>query len=363
MINGTDFRELVSGRKRGFGAWAARTAFAAAEVPYALAVRWRNRGYELGKRETVCVDVPVISVGNLTLGGTGKTPMVEWIARRLRGRGVRVSLVSRGYGADDQGHNDEALELELALPDVPHVQNPDRVAAATVAIEELATQLVVMDDGFQHRRLGRDLDIVLLDATEPFGFGRVFPRGTLREPASGLRRADVVVLSRAEMLEEEGRSQVRQRVAGLAPRAAWCEAAHRPACLVNADGERRGFEELAGKRVAAFCGIGNPAGFRYTLDGLPLEIADWREFPDHHSYTAEEVLGLARGASEAGAGALVCTRKDLVKIAAADIEGMPVWAVEVRLEVLAGEESLAAAIDGAAERALAVDEPGASAAP
>ncbi len=357
MINGTDFRELVSGRKRGIGAWAARTVFSAAEVPYTLAVRWRNRGYDLGKRETVRVGVPVISVGNLTLGGTGKTPMVEWIARRLRQRGVRVSLVSRGYGAEDQGHNDEALELELALPDVPHVQNADRVAAATIAIEELATQLVVMDDGFQHRRLGRDLDILLLDATEPFGFGRVFPRGTLREPASGLRRAGVVVLSRAEMLDEEGRAEVRRRAAELAPHAVWCEAAHRPACLVNADGERRALEEFAGRKVAAFCGIGNPAGFRHTLDGISLAVCGWREFPDHHAYTRDEVLGLARLAEESGAEALVCTRKDLVKIAATELGGVPVWAVEVRLELLAGEQELAAAIDEAAGGATSSAEP------
>ena len=117
--------------------------------------------------------------------------MVEWIARWFRRHNVRVSIVSRGYRAEEGGRNDEARELEQKLPDVPHVQNPDRVAAAQIAVEELETQLIVLDDGFQHRRLARDVDIVLLDALEPFGFEHVFPRGTLREPLAGLRRADV----------------------------------------------------------------------------------------------------------------------------------------------------------------------------
>ena len=152
----------------------------AAEVPYALVVGWRNRRFDRHPERVFRVAVPVISVGNLTTGGTGKTPLVEWLARWFRAAGVRVTLISRGYAAEKGARNDEAMELEQRLPDVPHLQNPDRVQAARIAVEELDCQLIILDDAFQHRAIARDLDIVLIDATEPFGYGHLLPRGLLR---------------------------------------------------------------------------------------------------------------------------------------------------------------------------------------
>ena len=228
MITASEFRDIVSGRRQGFGAALWRAGLGLAETPYSLGVRWRNHRYDVGKAGVVRVEVPVISVGNLTLGGTGKTPMVEWLARWFRSHDVRVAIVSRGYGAVDGGQNDEARELEEKLPDVPHLQDPNRAAAARVAIDELATQLIVLDDGFQHRRLGRDLDIVLIDAVEPFGYDRVFPRGMLREPLSGLRRADVIGLTRADVVNETRRREIRTRVQAIQPQATWVELAHQP---------------------------------------------------------------------------------------------------------------------------------------
>ena len=175
MVNPTSFRDLVSGRCRGAGASLLRGLLRLAEFPYATAARWRNRRYDTGRAEVLRVGVPVVSVGNLTVGGTGKTPLVRWIARWLVDRGVRVALVSRGYRATGGQPNDEARELAQLLPDVPHVQNPDRVAAAREAVGRFGCQAVLLDDGFQHRRLARDLDIVLLDALEPFGFDHVVP--------------------------------------------------------------------------------------------------------------------------------------------------------------------------------------------
>src|SRR5947199_10786584 len=181
------FHDLVSGRASGVGPALARLGLRAASLPYGAAVRLRNRLYDRGWKRTQRSAAPVVSVGNLTLGGTGKTPCVEYLARFYRGRDVRVAILSRGYGAGVPaqrvvGPNDEALVLEENLPDVPHLQGADRVALAGVAVEELEAELLILDDGFQHRRLGRDLDVVLLDATEPFGHGRLFPRGLLREP-------------------------------------------------------------------------------------------------------------------------------------------------------------------------------------
>ena len=171
----------------------------AAEVPYTFEVKRRNRAFDSGRKASERVSVPVISVGNLTLGGTGKTPLVEWVALAAAARYPRDHRQPRLRRRSGR-QNDEALELELRLPDVPHLQNPDRVAAAQTAIEEFECQAIVLDDGFQHRRLVRDLDIVLIDALEPFGFGHVFPRGTLREPLEGLKRAHAVALSRRIIL-------------------------------------------------------------------------------------------------------------------------------------------------------------------
>jgi tetraacyldisaccharide 4'-kinase len=288
----------------------------------------------------------VISVGNLTLGGTGKTPMVKWLARHLQNGGKRVAIVSRGYGAEGGQPNDEARELAEALPDVPHVQNRNRVAGAKQAITDYKPDVILLDDGFQHRRLGRDLDIVLLDALEPFGFEHVFPRGTLREPVAGLARAQVVCLSRADVISAPERETIRKRAAELAPDAIWCELSHAASRLMNANGQSLPLAWLIGRRIATFCGIGNPAGFRHTLSATGCAVAAWREFPDHYAYTAadaDELSNLARGANSE---ALICTQKDLVKLNAAELKGMPVWAVEIEMRFLAGEAALKTRVAG-----------------
>ena len=233
--------------------------------------------------------------------------------------------------------NDEALELAGKLPGTPHVQNPQRVAGARQAIREHQAELIVLDDAFQHRGIHRDLDIVLLDALEPFGFERVFPRGLLREPVSGLKRADVVVLSRSDAISGEQREAVRQRVAGLAPNALWLELVQRPRCLLSAEGTQEAVGRLAGQRVAAFCGIGNPAGFRHTLDGCGCRLVDFREFPDHHPYPAEDLESLCRWADDLpDVAAILCTHKDLVKINVSQLGAVPLWAVLIGLEITVG---------------------------
>ena len=355
MFDASYFYDLVSGRKRGVSAPLVRGALHLAEFPYRWVVRRRNRRYDLGREEIVRVEVPVISVGNLTLGGTGKTPMVKWIARHLRKtshlrkKGWRVALLSRGYGAEEGSKNDEALELEQALPDVPHLQSPNRVAIAQTAIEELESQVLVLDDGFQHRRLARDLDIVLLDATQPFGYDHVFPRGTLREPVESLARADVVCLSRADLIEADQRAAIESRVEQLAPQALWCEATHAPSQLLNSDGETRPLEQLSGESVMGFCGIGNPAAFRHTLESAGAEVVAWHAFADHHSYTADDVAMLCQEAEKSGATQMVCTHKDLVKIRTPQLAKLPLWAVVVEIHFLRGEEELARRLDALME--------------
>ena len=342
MFSASTFHSLVSGRQRGLSAAVLRATLRLAETPYSLAMRIRNRRYDRKRAEIHRVGAPVVSVGNITLGGTGKTPLVEWIARWYRQRDVRVALVSRGYGATAGQANDEALELEQKLPDVPHVQNRDRVAGARLAIEEFESQLILLDDGFQHRRLARDLDIVVLDAMEPFGCEHVFPRGLLREPLAGLHRADVLVLSRADLVSAARRAEIRQRAQCFAPNAAWVEARHAPRLWRSASGNERPLGYLAGERVAAFCGIGNPEGYRRTLEAAGVDVVAFREFADHFAYQRSDIESLTSWPAASNAEAVVTTHKDLVKVAVDQLGGKPLWALVVGLELLVGEDELAA---------------------
>jgi tetraacyldisaccharide 4'-kinase len=313
-----------------------------ASLPYGLAVRLRNLAYDRGWKRSYRSGVPVVSVGNLTAGGTGKTPMVEFVARFYRQLDRRVAILSRGYGSDE-GRNDEALVLEENLPDVPHLQGPDRAALADVAVEELESEVLVLDDGFQHRRLARDLDLVLIDATDPWGGGHLLPRGLLREPPSGLRRADAVVLTRCDQAAPEALADLRRRVARLAPGKPVAEAVHRPETLVNSSGAAEALARLQERPVAGFCGIGNPEAFRRTLVDLGSRLVDFHTYPDHHAYGREDVDALRERARGLPCDALlVTTQKDLVKLRVDQLAGRPLWAVRVGLAFRSGQAEVEA---------------------
>lgn len=190
---------------------------------------------------------------------------------------------------------------------------------------------------------------MLLDAVAPFGFDHLFPRGMLREPIASLRRAAVVILSRADMIDQARRADIRQTVQRLAPNAAWAEVRHAPQYLLSIDGETTPLDTLHGKRLAAFCGIGNPAGFRHTLEACGYNAVGLREFPDHHAYTAADVETLSRWATDVQASALICTHKDLVKIDNA-VGAVKLWAMVVGLEFISGQSDVENAIDRATRR-------------
>ncbi len=334
------FHDLIRGQHNG--AWPAlqRLGLWALSLPYGVGVRLRNWALDRGWRHRETAPVPVVSVGNLTAGGTGKTPCVEMIARFYRGLDRRVAILSRGYGAA-AGMNDEALVLEQNLPDVPHLQGADRAALAWVAVEELESEVLILDDGFQHRRLGRDLDIVLIDATNPWGHGYLLPRGLLREPISGLRRAHVVVLTRCDLVPAEAVAAIRQRVQRTAPQVPIVATMHEPAAWRNAAGVQQAVDTLRSRPIAAFCGIGNPDGFRRTLTQLGLDVTAWRTFPDHHPYSREDIDDLRRWAREQPSeAALVTTQKDLVKINLERLGDRALWALRIQMRVLDGEEVL-----------------------
>ncbi len=246
MSTEADYKRLISGELRGLLPAAARACLRPLSWVYRAAVSVRNRAYELGLLPCYQAGVPVISVGNITAGGTGKTPMVEYLCRRLCTAGWRPAIVSRGYGAR-AGPNDEALLLAANLPAVPHVQEPDRVAGAREAIERHGCDIIVLDDGFQHRRLRRDLDLVLIDCTNPFGYGYLLPRGLLREPLAGLRRADAIVLTRAECLPPADLDQLRRQLERLAGNKPLLTASHRPRQLWRTDGSTEPLRRLGGQ--------------------------------------------------------------------------------------------------------------------
>jgi tetraacyldisaccharide 4'-kinase len=333
------YHALVSGQRRGLWASLQRVGLCLASLPYGWAVRFRNWLYDWGRMRSHAVSVPVISVGNLTLGGTGKTPFVEYVARFYREQGFRVAILSRGYG-NSAGCNDEAMVLEENLPDVPHLQGADRVTLANAAIEELESEVLVLDDGFQHRRLRRDLDVVLIDATNPWGHGHLFPRGLLREPRTSLRRADMVVLTRSDQVPTEQRQGIRACVDSISAAIPVAETTHQPIDLLNSDGSSLSLDLLKERPVAAFCGLGNPEAFRQTLLLLGADVCEFRTFPDHHPYSRSDVEDLRNWARRLAMDCLVVTtQKDLVKLRLSKLDGRELFALRIRLQFRAGQEA------------------------
>jgi tetraacyldisaccharide 4'-kinase len=284
------------------------------------------------------VPLPVVSIGNLTLGGTGKTPCVEYVAGLYREQGLRVCILSRGYGNTD-GCNDEALVLEENLPDVPHLQGADRVTLAKAALEELESEVLVLDDGFQHRRLHRDLDVVLLDATNPWGHDHLFPGGLLREPVRGLRRADMIVVTRSDQVDLKQAEHLRAEIKRVAPDLPVTETIHQPVDLFRSDALSQPLALLKEKPTLAFCGLGNPEAFRQTLLQLGADIKAFRTFPDHHSYSRSDVEELRMWARQQVTDCLVVTtQKDLVKLRLIQLGGHDLYALRVRLQFTTGRD-------------------------
>jgi tetraacyldisaccharide 4'-kinase len=280
--------------------------------------------------------VPVVSIGNLTLGGTGKTPCVEYVGRFFSDRDIRVTILSRGYGSE-AGRNDEAMVLEENLPEVPHLQGADRTAMAIVAVEELEAELLILDDGFQHRRLFRNLDVVLIDATQPPSRDYLFPRGTLREPVSGLKRADAIVLTRCDQVTTGEVNAIRDWISRRFPGKPVATTEHGPVDLISGE-TAEPLESLKGRQVAAFCGIGNPNAFRKTLESLGAKVIDFRAFPDHHAYTrtdVEELINWSRGVPTDGT--IATTQKDWVKLRISDLAGSPLRVVRIGLKFREGQ--------------------------
>lgn len=314
--SGDAFRQLISGEQTGVPAGLLRTALRVLSWFYRMAIWLRNRAFDIGVLSIARVSVPVISIGNITTGGTGKTPVVAWLVRCLSELGRNPGIVSRGYHADASGHNDEYRVLEILCPNVPHLQNRNRTQSAIRLVTESAVNVIVMDDGFQHRRLARDLDIVLIDALNPFGFNSLLPRGLLREPLSSLRRASLILITRCDSVTLDQLQVIRRKVLELTrlPSDKLFEISFVPSALVNTTGDRRSVNDVSAKSAFLMCGIGNPEAFTRTCLSMGVQIVGGRTFPDHHHYSELDITSVVSEFEHSGAELLLTTQKDLVKL-------------------------------------------------
>jgi tetraacyldisaccharide 4'-kinase len=338
-------------------------------VLYGAAVKARRSLYQSRRLQQHRLSAPVISVGNLTVGGTGKTPLVSWIARQLAQSGKNVCVLTRGYGrqainerfvvsdglsvsSDHERAGDEPLLLAERLKGLAAVvADRNRVSAARWAIENLDSDLFILDDGFQHLQLARELDILTIDAMDPWGNGRLLPAGTLRESPVELRRADCVVITRADdpKAAEKVRSEIatyslncpvffsRMSLSGVRPLGA------------GLNDSRTNAGEIQASRIGAFCGIGNPKSFFALLARNGFDVAGTHSFRDHHKYSQGDIDRVVRASIARGAELLLTTAKDEVKLRSLTFE-LPCYAVDIDIEI-DNEPALRALIDGSVTRA------------
>lgn len=318
-------------------------------VPAALfagAVRLRGAAYDHGIAPVKRVSVPVISVGNLTTGGTGKTPMCAFLVHELARRGLRPGILSRGYRAESAGAlNDEGRLLERLCPSVPHVQDKDRGRGARALVER-GVDAIVLDDGFQHRRLARDLDFVLVDALRPWGLAPIagdapvsalLPRGLLREPPSALRRADAIVLTRADAVDARVLDGLERELELIAPGKPRVITSHSARAWRDEKACEFPLATLSGREVDVVSALGNPSALESSVRATGAFLREHRVFPDHHRYRASDLAGLG-----AGGRVLVTSAKDGVKLEALEV---PFFTLEIELSVSRGAAIVAALLD------------------
>ncbi len=295
-------------------AWPVRAVLLLCSLIYTGIINARNKRYDRGSG-IFRARVPVISIGNITTGGTGKTPLVIEIARRLESRGQKVAILSRGYKAATAHLGDELQLIARRLPGVVCIQDADRSAGAEEAVNTHNVNAIVLDDGFQHRRLGRDLDVVAVDATRPFGYGFVLPRGLLREPVRSLRRADLLIITRCDLLQADELQHLEERLATEAPDVPRIRCDHRALDFCSLDGSPLdNAANFRDQKVLCLSGVGNPASFEQSVGRLGAEVRYHLVFADHHHYAEAHLRRAAALAKKYNCEAVVTTEKDAVKL-------------------------------------------------
>jgi len=352
-LNQEAYRKLVSGQSKGVGLSLLRLLLAILAAPYSLIIRLRNLFYNKGWFKAHQANAVIISIGNITAGGTGKTPLVAWLCNQLarnpafKEKDCNVAILTRGYKAGQGPLLDEPAILAESCPEARVVVNPDRAAGAAEAIA-FGANVMGMDDGCQHRKLARDLDIVAIDATMPFGYEKILPAGLLREPVAGLRRASAVVITRSDQVDDTRLEQIESRIRRIKADMVIARAVHAPVCAVDSYGNQIGLEELKSKKAFAFCGIGNPNAFIKTLEGLCSGVVGSRIFDDHYHYTQACLKEISSQAEQSGAGLVLTTQKDWTKAQPliTPSEGLDCAFLTVEMQFKAGEDELRGLIEG-----------------
>ncbi|HZC68704.1 MAG TPA: tetraacyldisaccharide 4'-kinase [Nitrospirales bacterium] len=324
---------------------------------YGLAMQWRAALYAQGLLRQQALPCRVISVGNLTIGGTGKTPVVIALAAALRDRGRKVGVISRGYkrrsgtsileisdGRTLRGHpgdsGDEPFLIAQRCPGVPVAVGVDRPLVGRYLLDGFGVDTLVLDDGFQHLALRRDMDILVLDACAPFGNGYLLPRGRLREPLSAMERASVVLVTRASQAQRL--DELKATVRAVAPGVPIWITDFAPCAVVQVGGSASVEPSaLKGERMLAVSGIGNPVSFRRLLATAGATVVDHCVFGDHHAYSQDDLGRIRRSAEQAGVDRIVTTEKDAVKLAQLDgvaQQEVAIWAVRIDLQWIEGRE-------------------------
>jgi len=324
---------------------------------YGLGVAARKSIYEMGFSKTNSVNTRVVCIGNLTTGGTGKTTAVMLAAKMLAEAGVRVSIVSRGYkrladknevvvlsektSASWEKAGDEAYMMSEALREygVPVVVCPDRFRAAQTAVRRFKSQVVLLDDGFQHFGIDRDMDIVLLDARDPFGGNHLLPLGTLREPKSALSRAGLVLITHSNLASTEQLAAIKEEVKEYNPEARVLESTHEPDYFFDVcKAEKRRLDGLRGRKATALSAIGDPQSFEDTLKGLGVELHQIWRYPDHHPYTLEE---LKSAAAVRDGAPIITTYKDFTRFPEGwrELLKEDILVLSIHLNILGGEDA------------------------
>ena len=315
---------------------------------YRLGLEEVKLAYRVGIIRQDRLAQPVISIGNITWGGAGKTPLVEYLARYLKEHKCHPAVLTRGYmgeaqrSSDDSGESDEALMLRDNLKDVPVICGKNRIESAQKVPAGYPADVFILDDGFQHWRLKRDLDIAVIDATNPFGNRHLLPRGILREPVSSLKRADVLVLTKTDLAQDR-LTELRNALKRINPQALIVQTVHQPLNLeeLRRRGSFKDLTSLRNKRVCACCSIADPAAFMTTLRSCGAEIVGTFEFIDHHRYTPQDVDRMVRFCRDHQASVLVTTQKDAVKLTPLlqnAEHGLEFWSLRIQISVVQVKE-------------------------
>ena len=346
-MNQDGFRKLISGRSGGLGAALLRFFLGIATAGYSIIIWLRNFLYSKGWLKAYRANAVVISIGNITVGGTGKTPLVIRLCELLGKKDISCAILTRGYKTKKGKFSDEPAIFAESCPDAKVIVNPDRVAGAKEAVEKFGAKALIMDDGFQHRRLARDVDVVTIDGTQPFGYGRMLAAGLLREPIASLKRADAVIITRCDQISETELTQLEERLRQANPDMIIARSVHVPISAKSMSGEEISIDELKGKSIFAFCGIGNPDAFLNTLEKLGANPVGSKIYNDHYQYTNNDIADIYEEAGHFQADLILSTQKDRTKInlLGSVKKGIPFAYLAIELKFLSGEDKFTQLIE------------------